>query len=314
MTTYKPEGWLLNTTENSIATKSLSGLQDGWNTGKILEARATVCTGEHDLIVDFGFCKGIIPRIEGALGIADGSTRDIALISRVNKPVCFQVQSFRNNPDGSITPILSRRAAQQRCMEEFISCLRRGDVIDCKVTHMESFGCFVDIGCGISSLIPIDCISVSRISHPSDRFRQGQDIRAIVQCIDENNRVSLTHKELLGSWEENAGLFSPGETVAGIVRSVEEYGIFVELTPNLAGLAEPKEGVAAGQQASVYIKSLIPEKMKVKLIIVDSFDAKYRPEPPRYFIDSLHIDHWSYSPLCSTKIIETDFTRSYEEE
>ena len=42
---------------------------------------------------------------------------------------------------------------------------------------------------------------------------------------------------MLGTWAENAALFSPGQTVTGVVRSVEDYGIFVELTPNLAGLA-----------------------------------------------------------------------------
>ena len=78
--------------------------------------------------------------------------------------------------------------------------------------------------------------------------------------MDQNLRVSLSHKELLGTWEENAALFSSGETVSGIVRSVEHYGVFVELAPNLAGLAEPKDGVKVGQQASVYIKNLIPDE------------------------------------------------------
>lgn len=307
MTNFKPEGWLLNTSDNIAFCRCISGLQEAMNQGKLLEARATVCTSSHDLIVDFGFCKGVIPRAHGAIGMEDGSTRDIAIISRVNKPVCFLVTSLRQNPDGSITPILSRRAAQERCMEEYLSLLSIGDIIDARVTHMESFGCFVDIGCGIPSLIPIDCISVSRISHPSDRFRQGQDIRAIIQSIDVNGRISLTHKELLGTWEENAALFTAGETVAGVVRSVEDYGIFVELTANLAGLAERKEGVFVGQQASVYIKSLIPEKMKVKLIIVDSFDARYRPEDPRYFLEGSHIDNWVYSPECAAKQIESRF-------
>lgn len=55
-------------------------------------------------------------------------------------------------------------------------------------------------------------------------------------------------------------MFSTGETVGGIVRSIEPYGIFIELAPNLAGLAEPRENVRVGQAASVYIKALIPEK------------------------------------------------------
>lgn len=117
--------------------------------------------------------------------------------------------------------------------------------------------------------MPIDSISVSRIEHPGERFRVGMEIKAVIKSI-ENGRISLSQKELLGTWEQNAEGFSAGETVSGIVRSVENYGAFIELTPNLAGLAESREGVKVGQQASVYIKSIIPEKMKIKLIIIDT--------------------------------------------
>ena len=105
--------------------------------------------------------------------------------------------------------------------------------------------------------------------------------------------------------------FTCGATVAGIVRSVEDYGIFVELTPNLAGLAEPKENVFPGQQASVYIKNLIPEKMKVKLIIVDAFDASGSCGTqimPEYFFHGGHLDMWRYSPPGSRRVIETIFS------
>lgn len=308
MTNYWPEGRLIHTTQNRNLCQSVSGLLEAMRTKTILEARAVVCTQEHDLIVDLGFCQGRIPRCEGAIGICDGSTRDIALLSRVNKPVCFLVEHLEQNPDGSITPILSRRQAQLLCRQELLSTLRPGDIIPARVTHLEPFGCFVDIGCGIPSLIPIDCISVSRIAHPGDRFRPGQDIRAIVTGIEENFRILLSHKELLGTWEENAACFSSGETVSGIVRSVEPYGIFVELAPNLAGLAEFKAGVRPGQHASVYIKSLIPDKMKIKLILIDSFDAVCRPDPPHYFVESGHMDCWIYSPASAKKQIQTVFS------
>ena len=121
-------------------------------------------------------------------------------------------------------------------------------------------------------------------------------------------RVWLSHKELLGTWEENAAMFHIGETVAGVVRSVEDYGIFIELAPNLAGLAEPKENVQIGQSASVYIKALIPEKMKVKLIIVDVFNSDYSAKNFKYFIKSGHIDYWKYTTADSDKVIETVFT------
>ena len=303
---YYPEGCIINTIDNLNAIKSKNSLNECLITGKILEARAIVCDGEHNLIVDLPCMKGIIPRVEGAVGISDGSTRDIALISRVNKPVCFKVIGFSTNELGQEYAILSRRIVQEECIKNYISNLHSGDIIDAKVTHLEQFGCFVDIGCGIPSLIPIDAISVSRISHPSDRFYINQDIKAVVKDVC-CNRVWLSHKELLGTWEQNASLFNAGEPVAGIVRSVESYGIFIELTPNLAGLSEFKEGVLVGQNASVYIKALIPEKMKVKLVIVDVFNAEYPQPPLEYFIHDDHIDYWKYTTDVSNKVIETKF-------
>ena len=307
MTEFLPEGYLLNTPDNIAAISARASLSAAISSEKILEAPCIICDSKHNLIVGLGCMRGVIPREEGALGISDGSTKDIALISRVNKPVCFVVNGFSVDENGVEYALLSRRKAQQKCMEDYIRALKTGDIIAAKVTHLEQFGCFVDIGCGIPSLIPIDLISVSRISHPSDRFYVGQEIKAIVKAFD-GDRICLSHKELLGTWEENAALFEAGETVTGIVRSVEEYGIFVELTPNLAGLAEPRGEVFVNQRASVYIKAIIPEKMKIKLIIVNTSNDAYHNNEPRYFVNSDRIDKWVYSsPLCS-KHIETDFT------
>ncbi|MBQ8569148.1 MAG: 30S ribosomal protein S1 [Oscillospiraceae bacterium] len=306
MNRFLPEGSLINTPENKYALRSAASLEEAAATGRILEAKALVCTGNHDLIVDLPCMKGVIPREEGAVGISDGSTRDIALITKVSKPVCFRVMSVGADENGIPTAYLSRRSVQQDCLEHYISSLSAGDIIPAKVTHLEQFGAFVDIGCGIPSLIPIDAISVSRIAHPSDRFRTGQDIKVIIKGVN-NGRVWLSHKELLGTWDENAALFSCGETVSGMIRSVESYGVFVELTPNLAGLAEPKQGVRAGQHAAVYIKALIPEKMKVKLIIVDVTDGISPPDPMKYYISDDHISHWKYSSQHSDRVIEVCF-------
>ena len=304
MNVYKPEGMRIDSAENKRLMRSIPALREAMYEEHILEARAIVCDNEHNLIVDLGCCKGIIPRDETAIGIAEGTIRDIAIISRVGKPVSFCVTSFDEN---SQLAILSRRILQERCYGEYLLGLRPGDVIPVRTTHLESFGCFVDVGCGIVSLIPIDSISVSRISHPKDRFISGQDLFAVVRAIDPDGRITLSHKELLGTWQENTALFSSGETVAGIIRSVERYGVFVELSPNLAGLAEPREAVTIGQHASVYIKNIIPDKMKVKLIIVDAFDYSAPPAPPDYFIKSGRLKSWRYSPEQCDRVIETIF-------
>ncbi len=305
MTKYFPEGWLSKTEENRRSLSSYSEIEKAFAEGRVLEAVAEMCDSEHNLIVNLGPMRGTIPHDEGAIGIKSGKTRDIALLSRVGKPVCFIITDIKTDRLGRRHAILSRRIAQEKAEREYVSRLAAGDVIDARVTHLESFGAFCDIACGIAALLPINSISVSRISHPRDRFFAGEDIKAAVRAL-EDGRITLTHKELLGTWEENAALFSQGETVSGVIRSVESYGVFVELTPNLAGLAEPKNNVYIGQTASVYVKSVIPDKMKVKLIIIDSFDSEYSREK-KYFYNDEHIDRWVYSPAMSEKIILTDF-------
>lgn len=303
---YRPEGCIFSTESNQRMISSYEGLAEAMEKGIILEAKAVLCTSTHDLIVELPCAKGIIPREEGAIGVKEGNTRDIALISRVNKAVCFKVKELALGDNDKLIAKLSRKDAQLQCTEEYISKLSAGDIIDAKVTHLEQFGSFVDIGCGIPSLIPIDVMSVSRISHPSDRFKTGQMIKAVVKGND-NGRIYLSHKELLGTWEENACQFRAGETVPGIVRSIENYGIFVELAPNLAGLAEPKEGVRAGQSISVYIKAIISDKMKIKLIIVDVCSESSEPMPLHYFTDNDRISIWQYSTEGSDKDIRTVF-------
>ena len=178
--------------------------------------------------------------------------------------VCFKVTNIAQR-DGETVVFLSRRKAQEECEQYIFDTLRTGDIIDARVTHLEQFGAFADIGCGIISMISIDNISVSRIEHPKNRFTAGMDIKAVVKSIDYTaGRINLSHKELLGTWEQNAQLFRAGETVSGIVRSIESYGIFIELTPNLAGLAELTPGVTAGSRVSVYIKKYYTRKNESK--------------------------------------------------
>lgn len=306
MTKYYPEGVLFETKQNKKCIESVASLRECFFEQRILEARATLCDREHNLHVDLGGIHGIIPREECAIGIADGSVRDIAIISRVNKPVTFKIIDFMDDA-GIRTAILSRRLVQEEFMADYINNLKAGDIIDARVTHNESFGSFCDIGCGISALLPIDSISVSRIPHPDVRFAVNTMIKAVVKSIDEMGRVTLSHKELLGTWQENAEKFKAGQTVGGIVRSIEKYGVFIELAPNLAGLAEFTPDVQEGECASVYIKSINPEKMKIKLAIVDSFPADYPPQNIKYYCNDDHIDRWQYSPDISEKLIETVF-------
>ncbi len=304
MNCYYPEGWSAN--EDTEKKFTSAELAEAKIQQTVLGANVVMCDSFHNLVVNLGCMKGIIPREEGAIGITDGTTRDIALITRVGKPVSFVVDCITADENGRPYALLSRKKAQQICRDYILKEKHNGDIINAKITHLESFGAFCDIGCGNIALLPIDAISISRISHPKDRFYVGENIRAVIKSKADDGKITLSHKELLGTWEENAAMFSAGQTVSGVIRSVEDYGVFVEIAPNLAGLAEPRENVAVGKQASVYIKSIIPEKMKIKLIIIDSFDVSYSPKI-KYFYNGENIDEWEYSPSDCTKRIFTKF-------
>ena len=312
---FQPEGALLCTSRNKELLASVAGLERAWREGITLEAPAILCDARMRLHVDLGCMRGYIEREEAVWCREGEQIKDIAVLTRVGKPVCFKVVGFFEE-SGVRVARLSRKAAQAECAAYLFEHLRAGDILPAKVTHLEPYGAFLDIGCGISSLLSIDCISVSRIAHPKDRLTPGMNIFVAIKSIDrEQKRVFATLKELLGTWEENAARFRAGETVTGRVRSIESYGVFVELAPNLAGLAELRAGgepvqTAVGDLAAVFIKSILPERMKVKLVIIDSYPSPAPPALPEYFIElsaTDHLDYWEYSPMHCGKRIETVF-------
>lgn len=260
--------------------------------GTILQAPVLVCTEGHDLLVDLGCCTGLIPRDETALGITQGTVRDIAILSRVGRSVSFRVLELL--PNG--TALLSRRLAQEEARNHLFETKQPGDILPAVVTSLASFGAFCDVGCGLPALMGIETISVSRIRHSADRFREDQQIFAVLRSLDrESGRIQLSHRELLGTWEENAAQFQPGQTVTGIVRSIKDYGAFVELTPNLSGLAEPNFDLRPGDCVSVYIKAILPDRLKIKLVALRKLDpAALPPRPLQYFHTAGHIDRWQY--------------------
>ncbi len=275
--------------------------------GEIVQSTALAFDAQRQLRFRVGPMQGIMPFAQCAEGADSGEVRDIAVLTRVGRATCFVILGFTQNDKGEQQLLLSRAEAQRRCRAGYLDRLRPGDVLEAVVTHVEPFGAFCDVGCGVNALLPIDCLSVSRISSPLDRVSVGQHIYCVIKSRDAQDRFVLTLRELLGSWEENAAGFTIGETVVGIVRSVESYGTFIELAPNLAGLAESCPTLEPGQPVSVYIKNILPEKMKIKLVIVNrNLEQRIRFDL-RYTQTDGHLDRWVYSTPDSGKKIETDF-------
>ncbi len=262
---FMPEGWQI-----SEVDLSKEQLTSAISTGEILQAKVNKCDSNYNLYVDLGNSLiGVIPREEvEAVNIDEtGFPKPNICMSKVNKFVQFKVKDVdsRNNF------ILSRRAVGEDALNWITNELQEGMVVNGIVKSMQPYGVFVEIGGGIVGLLHIEDISVARIKTPAERLKIGQKINVMIKCIDKKlERVILTYKELLGTWEDNVKDFCEGETVTGIARETEKSknGIFVELKPNLVGMAEYKDGIEYGQNVDVYIKKIIPDKKKIKLLFV----------------------------------------------
>ena len=301
---YPPEGL------TPVGSYTLAELRSAMESRTVLEGTVQRCDADLNLYLQLGSVSARIPKEEVTAPWISGADRDIAVLSRVGKVVCFTVDAVTADAKGAPQAVLSRRKAQEAAMEEMLRELKSGSVVAGRVVRTEPFGAFVDIGRGIVALLPTEYISAARIRHPNQRFRVGQKILASVKSFDRNaKRITLTHKELLGTWLENASRFSVGDTVRGTVRGVMDYGCFVELAPNLSGLTDRREDLREGDAVSVTLRSIRPERMKIKLQVIEVLPETAEPKPPVYQITDGVLDRWVYSPANyeGTPVV-TDFT------
>ena len=101
---YLPEGYLIGTPENREYTSTPQNLERAMLSGRILEGMATLCDTSLNLTVDLGCMRGIIPREECALTAEGEIVKDIAVITRVGKAVCFRVKRITRDETVSLSP------------------------------------------------------------------------------------------------------------------------------------------------------------------------------------------------------------------
>lgn len=251
---FFPEGW---------KNENLEGTND------ILQGIVEKCDEDYNLHVklDNG-SMGIIPRKEvDAINVDEnGFPKTNLCVGKVHKYVQFKIKE----KDGD-NLILSRKDVQKEVLDSIKTDLQVGQTINGIVKNITPYGAFIDIGGGVVGLVHIEDLSVARIKTPFERIKIGQKINIVVKSIDrDTGRINLSYKETLGSWEDNAHNFTIGMKTKGIVRETEKNknGIFIEITPNLVGMAEYKEGLNYGDKIDIIIKKIDYDKKKVKLIIV----------------------------------------------
>ena len=236
---------------------------EGWKNGSLIVNNNTFqgivekCDENYNLYVklDNG-TSGIIPREEvEEINLGNDGLPNINLcVGKVNRYVQFKQKGKTGN-----NLLFSRRDVQKEVLNFVKNDLQVGQIVKGIVKNITQYGAFIDIGGGVVGLVHIEDLSVARIKSPFERIKIGQKLNIMVKSINrENGRVNLYYKEILGNWEENVQKFCVGMKTKGIVRETEKNknGIFIELTPNLVGMAEYKEGLNYGEMIDILIKKI----------------------------------------------------------
>lgn len=158
-----------------------------------------------------------------------------------------------------------------------------GTKIQGRIKNITDFGIFIGIDEGIDGLVHISDISwVQRLKHPSELYKKGQEVQAIVLNIDrESQRFSLGMKQIQKNpWEDVHHRFKVGQMVKGKVTNITKFGAFIELEPGIEGLVhiselshdrveQPTDVVKAGDEVEAVVINVEPRKHKIGLSIKD---------------------------------------------
>ena len=168
------------------------------------------------------------------------------------------------------------------------------DIVTGRVTRLADFGAFVELAEGVEGLIPISEMSFERrIKHPSDLLTEGETTKVRVLNVDPvAKRISLSLKRVGDDpWTGASVRWAVGSTVEGIVKRIETFGAFVELTPGVEGLIHISEvdvnrvrsvgeAVREGQLVQAKVLEIDEERCRISLSIKAlRLDPNYTGEP-----------------------------------
>jgi small subunit ribosomal protein S1 len=180
--------------------------------------------------------------------------------------------------------VLEEEAAARA--KEVWAGLREGAVVTGTVTSLRDFGAFVDLG-GVDGLIHVSELGHARAGHPSEVLEVGQRVEVKVVKLEPEaaggrGRVGLSLRALAPDpWTTVADQFPIGAVVQGVVRRLEQFGAFVELTPGVDGLvhvsrlaldrrvSHPRQVVAIGDRVDVTVVEVDAARRRIGLSMVE---------------------------------------------
>jgi small subunit ribosomal protein S1 len=195
-----------------------------------------------------------------------------------------------------------------------------GSVITGVIRNITNFGIFVGVEEGIDGLIHMSDISwKQRVKHPSEIFKKGQEIEAMVLNIDvEHEKFSLGLKQIeKNPWEELNAKYPSGSTVVGKVTNITDFGIFVEIEEGIEGLVHiselssrrvktSSELFAVGDNVSAIVKNVDPKSRKIRLSIKDYEAGSEGHSVNQYLNNRENIGSSLSKALADIKIPDTD--------
>lgn len=279
------EGHIIGTEGNADNLVKLSN-------GETLENKVYIeamCTDYDDkteaLIFAFGKNKGVLPKEN--LTFTEQPKKSQYLI---NKVVGFYVTGRQIEEDGTVTYTLDRCAVQEDYFKSVLVNLKVTDILKGVVVGITVSTAFVDVGYGILTVVHNVNASMIRIADMHNFFTVGEEIYVIVKQVPtlENKFLFVSHKELLGTWNQNVVGLSRNDVVDGIISTIHNYGIFVAITGNLVALAdiptEDKNAYAVGDSVRIVIRHIAPTTSKIKAQVV-GYSAKPVDLPKVYHLD-----------------------------
>jgi len=196
-----------------------------------------------------------------------------------------------------------------------------GSVIKGTIRNITNFGIFVGVEEGIDGLIHMSDISwKQRVKHPSEMFKKGQEIEAMVLNIDvEHEKFSLGLKQIeKNPWEELSVRYPAGTIISGKVTNMTDFGIFVEIEEGIEGLVHiselstrrvksSSELFAVGDSVSAVVKNVDPKSRKIRLSIKDyETGAEGGRSVHQYINNRENIGSSLSKALADVKIVDTE--------
>lgn len=219
--------------------KAWSALFDAYENRKILKFRVNDAN-KGGLIVSYGQIQGFLPvsqlapenypRVNGG----DKSRILDKLKSFVGSDFEAKIMTLDAKDEKLI---ISEKEAWQEKQKDIISKYKVGSVVEGEITALTDFGVFVSFGENLEGLIHISELAWQRIDDPSDLFKTGDKVKAEIISI-EGSKIFLSVKKLLEDpWIGVENKYKIGQAVEGTVLKVNPFGLFVELDPDIHGLA-----------------------------------------------------------------------------